>query len=138
MPERFVLGGVSIADLFSCPGACTASLPPTAQALLFDGHPRGGDSEGDSARFDNPVALCYHAGVCRSVARMGHRGALYQIQPQAKVIALSLHDDAPTGARSERAGAEPFVAKLASPEALLSAIRRVVQQEGSASPASLS
>lgn len=44
-------------------------------------------------------------------------------QPTSRVVALSLNDDARTRRAAEEAGADVFVGKHESPEALLGAIR---------------
>jgi len=62
--------------------------------------------------------------------------ALRSICPQTPVIILSFHDDAQTRLLAENAGAAAFVAKSMPAEELLSAIRRVAQQLGSARLAS--
>ncbi len=55
---------------------------------------------------------------------------LHQLQPQAKVIMLSLHDDERTRSRAKKAGAVAFVAKSMSPEMLLATIRQVAHRSG--------
>jgi DNA-binding NarL/FixJ family response regulator len=52
---------------------------------------------------------------------------LHGICPQASIIILSFHDDAPTRARAEDAGAAAFVAKSMPADTLLTTIRQVSQ-----------
>jgi DNA-binding NarL/FixJ family response regulator len=51
--------------------------------------------------------------------------ALHGICPQASIVVLSFHDDAPTRARAQQSGAAAFVAKSRPPDVLLSTIRQV-------------
>jgi len=65
-------------------------------------------------------------------AEMPHMGGLaatdtlHQIYPSMAVIMLSIHDDAQTRARAEKAGAVGFVPKSVPTDMLLAAIRQAV------------
>jgi len=54
--------------------------------------------------------------------------ALRSVAPQSAVVILTLHDDAPTRARAQEAGAVAFVAKHRMEETLLAEIRRVAMR----------
>lgn len=49
--------------------------------------------------------------------------ALRAIAPQCAIVILTIHDDTPTRARADAAGATAFVAKAAGDAALIKAIR---------------
>lgn len=55
--------------------------------------------------------------------------ALRAACPHARIVMLSIHDDAPTLARATEAGAVAFVAKSLPPEVLLITIRRVFREQ---------
>lgn len=88
-----------------------------------------GEAGGGEAALDLAAALCPDV-VLMDVEMPGMDGiaaaiALHQIRPQAAVIILSIHDDAPTRARAREAGAAAFVAKSTPVDTLLMAIRQV-------------
>jgi DNA-binding NarL/FixJ family response regulator len=84
---------------------------------------------------DGEAALDLATSLCPDVVLMdvemsrmdglAATSALRLIRPQAAVIILSLHDDAPTRARARDAGAAAFVAKSMPAATLLTTIRRV-------------
>ena len=60
--------------------------------------------------------------------------ALTARDPRMGIVVLSIHDDAPTRAQSERAGVRRFVGKHESVDALVAAIREAADASACATP----
>jgi DNA-binding NarL/FixJ family response regulator len=86
---------------------------------------------------DGEVALVMANSVCPDIVLMdvemplmdgvATTRALRLIRPESAVIMLSIHDDAFTRARAERAGAAAFVSRSTWPDMLPTTIRQVFQ-----------